>query len=70
MEKYTIKLNKRNKETGEKYFVIQEKAVKTPLERYEAKMKRYSENRNRKINALMEKNKKLEELYEIEEETK
>lgn len=69
MEKYTIKLNKRNKETGEKYFVIQEKTVKTPLERYEAKMKRYSENRNRKINALMEKNKKLEELYEIKEET-
>lgn len=69
MEKYTIKLNKRNKETGEKYFVIQEKTVKTPLERYKAKMKRYSENRNRKTNALIEKNKKLEELYEIEEET-
>lgn len=68
MEKYTIKINKKQ-ENGEKTFVILEKRVKDPLQKYEDKMKRYRNNVLRKLKAKEEADKRDKELYEVVEET-
>lgn len=68
MEKYTIKINKKQK-NGEKTFVILEKRVKDSLQKYEDKIKRYRNNVLRKLKAKEEADKRDKELYEVVEET-
>lgn len=70
MEKntYTIKISK-TKETGEKYFVIQQYLHKNKQEKYESKMNRYHANCSHKQNKLDMKKKRFNELFEVTEET-
>lgn len=68
MEKYTIKINKKQ-ENGEKTFVIQEKLVKSALQKYTDKINRYRSNKLRKLAAKETRKARYEELYEVVEET-
>lgn len=68
MEKYTIKINKKQ-ENGEKTFVIQEKLVKSALQKYTDKMNRYRSNKLRKLATKEREKACYEELYEVVEET-